>query len=221
MTDRKHYHNGLYCGLAFKICPGGCVNHLQDEQHTPDCESSKLALQEARDIMAAAWSPERASKIENFYMNLQQPININLTPVGLTAFELTRRNDESGVSGTGLVLQGMVFNDGSVAVRWCTENAGHSSTVYGPEDGTSGWQKFLSIHVLSHPTNGTVIVFYPATSSLSQYQWEQPNVPAAPERPPTVDESLEVLRRFIERERKQHMGNKIVFPRIDFKRRVD
>lgn len=40
-------------------------------------------------------------------------------------FQLHRDIDESGVSGTGAVAEGVVFNDGTVAMRWRTK---HSST---------------------------------------------------------------------------------------------
>ena len=33
-------------------------------------------------------------------------------------FELDREEDPSGVSGTGVVAKGTIFDDGSVAVRW-------------------------------------------------------------------------------------------------------
>jgi hypothetical protein len=37
-------------------------------------------------------------------------------------FELVRFRDLSGVSGTGVVAEGCVFSDGSVALRWCGDN---------------------------------------------------------------------------------------------------
>lgn len=37
-------------------------------------------------------------------------------------FELVRYTDISGVSGTGIVAEGCVFTDGSVALRWHGEN---------------------------------------------------------------------------------------------------
>lgn len=40
-------------------------------------------------------------------------------------FELHRDVDESGVSGTGVVTEGVVFSDGTAAMRWLTT---HSST---------------------------------------------------------------------------------------------
>lgn len=41
-------------------------------------------------------------------------------------FQLVRREDLSGVSGTGLVAEGVAFSDGTVALRWLTGE--HRST---------------------------------------------------------------------------------------------
>lgn len=41
-------------------------------------------------------------------------------------FELHRKVDETGISGIGVVAEGVVFNDGTVALRWLTE---HCSTA--------------------------------------------------------------------------------------------
>jgi hypothetical protein len=44
-------------------------------------------------------------------------------------FYLQRDQDETGVSGVGRVAEGIVFSDGAVALRWCTEFT--STAVYG------------------------------------------------------------------------------------------
>jgi hypothetical protein len=44
-------------------------------------------------------------------------------------FHLIRTKDVSGVSGTGLVAEGVRFGDGTCAMRWRTETA--STAVYG------------------------------------------------------------------------------------------
>lgn len=67
-------------------------------------------------------------------------------------FEMTRRADESGVSGTGVVLHGCVFPDGTTTVRWAAGAAGVASTVV-----YASYADFLQIHVRPHPTNGTQI----------------------------------------------------------------
>lgn len=39
----------------------------------------------------------------------------------MRTFYLVRYEDVSGVSGTGVVAQGVEFDDGTVAMRWMTE----------------------------------------------------------------------------------------------------
>ncbi len=43
-------------------------------------------------------------------------------------FNLVRFEDESGVSGTGVVAEGVMFSDGTCAMRWLTAIA--STAVY-------------------------------------------------------------------------------------------
>ena len=43
-------------------------------------------------------------------------------------FYLQRTEDESGVSGTGKVAEGVIFKDGKCAMRWLTETA--STALY-------------------------------------------------------------------------------------------
>lgn len=44
----------------------------------------------------------------------------------MKTFVLVRDADPTGVSGTGVVAEGVVFTDGSVAMRWTSE---HTSTA--------------------------------------------------------------------------------------------
>lgn len=46
----------------------------------------------------------------------------------MRAFDLVRHEDETGVSGTGRVAEGVVFDDGSVVMRWLT--AIRSTTLF-------------------------------------------------------------------------------------------
>ena len=65
-------------------------------------------------------------------------------------FEMIRQADESGVSGTGKVLEGCVFSGGKTVVQWCVEGKPNSTVVY------ESFEDFKYIHVDSHPTNGTI-----------------------------------------------------------------
>ena len=41
--------------------------------------------------------------------------------MSMTKFWLNRLEDESGVSGTGKVAEGIIFSNGKVAMSWLTE----------------------------------------------------------------------------------------------------
>lgn len=73
-------------------------------------------------------------------------------------FTFIRRTDESGVSGTGRVLDGVVFHTGQVVVCWRsdvnTDQLGYSSLAIYPS-----WEAFLHVHVRPHPSNATEIRF--------------------------------------------------------------
>src|SRR3990167_1585149 len=139
-SDKLHHHNGLACNyqscLDFET-KAGCINHMQDESHTGYCEVMKEFLRVPQ-------------------VNIDCEIkNIKATPPALTTFYLIRQKDVSGVSGTGTVLEGVVFTDGSVVVRWISDKT--SWTTYSSNDESDGWENFLNIHVLSHPGNNSII----------------------------------------------------------------
>lgn len=74
-------------------------------------------------------------------------------PEGLRTFTLSRQADSSGVSGTGVVMQGVQFATGRVVVQWLTPFPGGSVNIFDSLD------QLLSIHVHSHPDNGTTLTF--------------------------------------------------------------
>ena len=76
-------------------------------------------------------------------------------------FEQQRGHDEGGMSGTGKVLEGIVFSDGTVAIHWTTELW---SVTFFPN-----WRTFFDIHTGGHPSNQTIIAF--PTVGL---EWRQP-----------------------------------------------
>ena len=71
----------------------------------------------------------------------------------MRTFEMHRGNDESGVSGTGKVLEGVVFSDGPCVIRWVTELNGRSEARY------DSFASFIDIHVNSHASNQTKVIF--------------------------------------------------------------
>ena len=70
-------------------------------------------------------------------------------------FSLHRRSDETGISGTGRVLDGVVFHNGKVVVCWRSDlHGGHSSVVV-----YDTWDGFLAVHVAPHPPEQTDLRF--------------------------------------------------------------
>jgi hypothetical protein len=78
---------------------------------------------------------------------------IDRAPEGMRRFTMRRDFDMSGVSGTGVVLEGVAFSTGVVVIHWLTPPPRGSISVFDSLD------QFLSIHVRPHPTNRTVIEF--------------------------------------------------------------
>lgn len=74
-------------------------------------------------------------------------------------FTIVRRGDESGVSGTGRVLDGVIFHNGQVVVCWRGDTdpqrrGGFSSLGVYPS-----WEAFKYVHLDSHPSNEAEVVF--------------------------------------------------------------
>lgn len=80
-------------------------------------------------------------------------------------FTLIRKADETGISGTGRVLDGIIFHTGQVVVCWRSDlrpdKPGHSSlVVYG------SWEAFEAIHIAPHPAEQTEVLFADSPNSL-------------------------------------------------------
>jgi hypothetical protein len=69
-------------------------------------------------------------------------------------FEMHRSEDETGISGTGVVVEGTIFSDGQCVVRWLPEKSPAHCVSIWPNFGS-----FLTIHVHPHPDNKTEIRF--------------------------------------------------------------
>ncbi len=73
-------------------------------------------------------------------------------------FTISRRFDASGTSGTGRVMDGVIFHTGQVVVCWRSDvdpdRAGFSSICIYPS-----WDAFKHIHIDPHPENQTEVFF--------------------------------------------------------------
>ena len=78
---------------------------------------------------------------------------VERAPDGMRRFTMGRQFDVSGVSGTGIVLEGVLFSTGVVVIHWLTPPPRGSISVF------DSLEQFLSIHVRPHPDNLTVLTF--------------------------------------------------------------
>lgn len=67
----------------------------------------------------------------------------------MRTFTVERGHDESGISGTGVVMEGVEFSDGRVVIRWNTDPC---SVVH-----WASFQDFKTICIEGHPSNDTVV----------------------------------------------------------------
>jgi hypothetical protein len=73
-------------------------------------------------------------------------------PEGMRTFTVYRGNDETGVSGIGVIIQGVLFANGKCVIQWICE----------PDPGDTqikDFERFLDTHIRSHPTNKTILTY--------------------------------------------------------------
>ncbi|GAA1511013.1 hypothetical protein [Kribbella lupini] len=93
-------------------------------------------------------------------------------------FELVRHRDLSGVSGTGVVAEGCVFTDGSVALRWRGNNPA-----------TAVWPDLDSVLAV-HGHHGATEVHW-------LEGWTEPSPPELPGRPPLGERGARPVQDFL------------------------
>ncbi len=76
-----------------------------------------------------------------------------LAPEGIRTFTVARQYDETGVSGEGVVIEGVTLATGQCMVHW----------LYPPPRGGiaifDSMNDFIKVHILPHPSNRTIITY--------------------------------------------------------------
>ncbi len=76
-----------------------------------------------------------------------------LAPEGIRTFTVARQYDETGVSGEGVVIEGVTLATGQCVVHW----------LYPPPRGGiaifDSMNDFIKVHILPHPSNRTIITY--------------------------------------------------------------
>lgn len=76
-------------------------------------------------------------------------------------FTLIRKIDPSGISGTGRVLDGVIFHTGQVVTCWRTDLNVNEKGIdaYSTLGIYPSYEAFLHVHVKPHPDGASVVTF--------------------------------------------------------------
>lgn len=76
-----------------------------------------------------------------------------LAPRGIQTFTVFRTADETGVSGDGIVIEGVSLATGQCIVHWLYPPPRGGIAIFESMD------DFIKVHIKPHPTNKTIITF--------------------------------------------------------------
>ncbi len=75
-------------------------------------------------------------------------------------FRVIRQKDETGLSGTGHVLTGIVFENGKTIIQWVSNADKQSIAIY------PSFEIFQHYHIDSHPENKTILQWIDMTPNI-------------------------------------------------------
>jgi len=76
-----------------------------------------------------------------------------LAPEGIRTFTVARRYDETGVSGEGVVIEGVTLATGQCVAHWLFPPPRGSIAVF------DSMSDFITVHIRPHPGNRTIITY--------------------------------------------------------------
>ena len=76
-----------------------------------------------------------------------------LAPRGIQSFTVYRTADETGVSGDGIVIEGVRMATGQCVIHWFYPPPRGGIAIFESMD------DFIKVHIKPHPTNRTIITF--------------------------------------------------------------
>jgi len=76
-----------------------------------------------------------------------------LAPRGIRTFTVYRDDDEGGISGTGVIIEGVKLASGQAVIHWLYPPPRGGIAIFDSMD------DFIKVHILSHPANKTIITY--------------------------------------------------------------
>lgn len=94
---------------------------------------------------------EEEKRVEDEDLKPRPPAR--LAPRGIRTFTMCRQADETGISGTGVIVEAVLLATGQVILHWLSPSPRGSIAVF------DSMNDFVSIHITPHLINGTIITF--------------------------------------------------------------
>ena len=76
-----------------------------------------------------------------------------LAPRGIRSFTVCRQHDQTGVSGEGVIIEGIVLASGHCIIHWLFPPPRGGIAIF------DSLEDFLKVHVKPHPETKTIITF--------------------------------------------------------------
>jgi hypothetical protein len=76
-----------------------------------------------------------------------------LCPRGIQTFTVARQSDETGVSGEGVVIEGVLLATGQCLAHWLYPRPKGSIAIF------DSMNDFITVHIKPHPGNRTIITY--------------------------------------------------------------
>ena len=77
----------------------------------------------------------------------------SLAPRGIRSFTVYRDDDQTGVSGTGVVIEGVKLATGQAVIHWLYPPPRGGIAIFDSMD------DFIKVHIQPHPANKTIITY--------------------------------------------------------------
>ena len=74
-------------------------------------------------------------------------------PEGIRTFTIARQYDETGVSGIGVVIEGVVLATGQAIIHWLTPAPRGALAIF------DSMADFIKIHIKPHPGNASILTW--------------------------------------------------------------
>jgi len=96
---------------------------------------------------------EEAPEPEAVEVDLKPKSLPKLAPEGIRTFTVCRRSDETGISGEGIVIEGVTLATGQCIVHWLYPTPRGGIAIF------DSMSDFIKVHIQPHPSNRSIITY--------------------------------------------------------------